>query len=199
MKTIEDPDVREAFEKHLREELDQIARLIEESREYRAPVVLDQQSVGRLSRMDAMQSQAMAQDITRRRRWQVEENPHRENGGKDRPVGMILTITDRQGLTHLLLLPISSKPPFDGQEAIEIPALELRRAKLTGYKRGWITISECNYDVLERSYYLDPGQDPVGRFSDAFLEEVRQAFSPLVFERPHPQFLRWHRENCFKQ
>ena len=67
MKTIEDPDVIEAFEKHLREELDQIARLIEESREYRAPVVLDQQSVGRLSCMDAMQSQAMAQDITRRR------------------------------------------------------------------------------------------------------------------------------------
>ncbi|MGV2184017.1 TraR/DksA family transcriptional regulator [Rhizobium rhizogenes] len=67
MKTIEDPDVIEAFEKHLREELDQIARLIEESPEYRAPVVLDQQSVGRLSRMDAMQSQAMAQDITRRR------------------------------------------------------------------------------------------------------------------------------------
>jgi hypothetical protein len=27
----------------------------------------------------------------------------------------------RQGLTHLLLLPISSKSPFDGQKAIEIP------------------------------------------------------------------------------
>ncbi|UIJ93922.1 hypothetical protein Q1M62_26535 [Sinorhizobium meliloti] len=113
-------------------------------------------------------------------RWQVEENPGRDHGEKDRPVCMILTITDRQGLTHLLLLPISSKSPFDGQKAIENPGLELRRAKLTGYRRGWITISECNYDVLERSYYLDSGQEPVGRFSDAFLEKVRQAFVPLL-------------------
>lgn len=113
-------------------------------------------------------------------RWQVEENPGREHGEKDRPVCMILTITDRQGLTHLLLLPISSRPPFDGQDAIEIPRLELRRAKLTGYERGWITISECNYDVLERSYYLDTAQKPLGRFSDAFLEKVRQAFVPFL-------------------
>lgn len=112
--------------------------------------------------------------------WQVEENLDREHGEKDRPVCMILTITDKQGLTHLLLLPISSKPPFEGQDAIEIPGLELRRAKLAGYERGWITVSECNYDVLERSYYLAYGQKPVGRFSNAFLEKVRQAFAPFL-------------------
>ncbi|PRD42591.1 conjugal transfer protein TraR [Phyllobacterium phragmitis] len=67
MKTIEDPEVIQAFEKRLRNELEETIRLIEESREHRAPVALDQQSVGRLSRMDAMQQQAMAQDITRRR------------------------------------------------------------------------------------------------------------------------------------
>lgn len=33
-----------------------------------APVELDQTRVGRLSRMDAMQSQAMSQDVQRRRR-----------------------------------------------------------------------------------------------------------------------------------
>ena len=37
----------------------------------RAPVTLDQQSVGRLSRMDAMQSQAMAQETARRRQLQI--------------------------------------------------------------------------------------------------------------------------------
>ena len=36
-----------------------------------APVELDQQSVGRLSRMDAMQSQAMAQETVRRRHLSV--------------------------------------------------------------------------------------------------------------------------------
>ncbi len=37
------------------------------SKESRDPVTLDQQSVGRLSRMDAMQGQAMAQEAERRR------------------------------------------------------------------------------------------------------------------------------------
>ncbi|ASJ61052.1 hypothetical protein SMB554_12005 [Sinorhizobium meliloti] len=54
------------------------------------------------------------------------------------------------------------------------------RASWSCRQRGWITISECNYDVLERSYYLDSGQEPVGRFSDAFLEKVRQAFVPFL-------------------
>jgi DnaK suppressor protein len=68
MRTIEDADVIKAFKARLQSELDETIRLIDESREYRAPVKLDQQSVGRLSRMDAMQQQALAQDITRRRR-----------------------------------------------------------------------------------------------------------------------------------
>lgn len=113
-------------------------------------------------------------------RWQIDKDPAREHGEKDRPVCMILTIIDRQGLTHLLMLPVSSKPPFEGQTAIEIPSLELRRAKLTGYAHGWITVSECNYDVLERSYYFDRSQAPLGRFSDAFLETIRQAFAPFL-------------------
>ncbi|MXQ07630.1 TraR/DksA family transcriptional regulator [Alphaproteobacteria bacterium GH1-50] len=39
----------------------------DDSREDRGTVTLDQQSVGRLSRMDAMQRQAMAQATSRRR------------------------------------------------------------------------------------------------------------------------------------
>jgi len=46
------------------EELDQLDALSEEGRE---PVTLQQDSVGRLSRMDAMQQQAMAQAEERRR------------------------------------------------------------------------------------------------------------------------------------
>lgn len=57
MKTIEDPDVVEAFKSRLEHELIETVRLIDESREYRVPVELDQQTVGRSSRMDAMQQQ----------------------------------------------------------------------------------------------------------------------------------------------
>ena len=42
------------------------------SSDSRAPVILDQQSVGRLSRMDAMQQQAMAQASERRRQLRLE-------------------------------------------------------------------------------------------------------------------------------
>ena len=48
----------------LRDELRNLSALSAESRD---PVTLDQQSVGRLSRMDAMQVQAMAQEAERRR------------------------------------------------------------------------------------------------------------------------------------
>lgn len=47
-----------------RKALEEEARLDDEGRK---PVTLDQESVGRLSRMDAMQVQAMAQALERRR------------------------------------------------------------------------------------------------------------------------------------
>jgi DnaK suppressor protein len=49
----------------------EIAALDAAGAQARAIVTLDQQSVGRLSRMDAMQSQAMAQETHRRRRAEL--------------------------------------------------------------------------------------------------------------------------------
>lgn len=51
----------------LEEERETLNRMREAAREARQPVTLDQSSVGRLSRMDAMQGQAMAQEAERRR------------------------------------------------------------------------------------------------------------------------------------
>lgn len=45
----------------------ELAELAASTADARAPVELDQQSVGRLSRMDAMQGQAMALETERRR------------------------------------------------------------------------------------------------------------------------------------
>ena len=55
------------FEARMREELTALAAAGEGARADRAPVALDQQSTGRLTRMDAMQQQAMAQELDRRR------------------------------------------------------------------------------------------------------------------------------------
>ena len=61
-------DEIERFRAALLEEKALLATENPASAEDRATVTLDQQSVGRLSRMDAMQRQAMAQATARRRR-----------------------------------------------------------------------------------------------------------------------------------
>ncbi|PDS78716.1 hypothetical protein [Rhizobium sp. L43] len=112
-------------------------------------------------------------------RWQAAEG--REHGEKDRPVCLALTVPDpRQNITHLVILPISGTPPRSDQTVLEIPDLELRRAGLSVFKRGWITVSEYNYDIAERSWFFDTAQSPRGRFGPRFLEDIRQALRPVL-------------------
>lgn len=67
MSDVSDAALRAEFEPILRGELEELARSSESTAADRAPVQLDQQSVGRLARMDAMQVQAMAAAAERRR------------------------------------------------------------------------------------------------------------------------------------
>lgn len=60
------PEVKRKIRHLVVERLERLEASAPENDE-RAPVTLDQQSVGRLSRMDAMQRQAMAQETARRR------------------------------------------------------------------------------------------------------------------------------------
>ena len=60
-------DSAHAAKDRLETELDALRGEEAGTRDDRRPVALDQQSVGRLSRMDALQSQAMAQGQSRRR------------------------------------------------------------------------------------------------------------------------------------
>ena len=61
------------YRKRLQEEMEELRALSDGSRDSRAPVELDQQSVGRLSRMDAMQQQSMdlAREERRRQRLAI--------------------------------------------------------------------------------------------------------------------------------
>ena len=55
----------------IRSEMDQLKQLSERAKDSRAPVTLDQQSVGRLSRMDAMQQQSMELATEERRQQRL--------------------------------------------------------------------------------------------------------------------------------
>lgn len=64
-------DLHKELKQALEAELTEISQLSASTGADRAPVSLDQQSVGRLSRVDAMQGQAMAQASERRRQQRV--------------------------------------------------------------------------------------------------------------------------------
>jgi len=67
MSDLDEEALRKRFEPVLRSELMALAEASGATTEDRIPVELDQQSVGRLSRMDALQGQAMAAAIEARR------------------------------------------------------------------------------------------------------------------------------------
>lgn len=67
MSELIDGALLEEFTRRIRAELAELEQLSKDTKEDRAPVALDQQSVGRLSRMDAMQGQALAQASDQRR------------------------------------------------------------------------------------------------------------------------------------
>ncbi len=61
------PDFPASIEALIRREMEELASLRDATRSDRAPVELDQQSVGRLSRMDSLQVQAMSNAAEARR------------------------------------------------------------------------------------------------------------------------------------
>lgn len=65
---LDPKEIRKALEKERAE----LLAVRKSSADDRKPVELDQQSVGRLSRMDAMQVQAMAQAVEARRRGRLQ-------------------------------------------------------------------------------------------------------------------------------
>lgn len=96
--------------------------------------------------------------------WHWQHAAGRLNAEKDRPVCLALVMRDEaKDLTHLVLLAISGTPPYPEQRALEVPPLEIKRAGLSLFKQAWITVGEYNYDIAERSFFLEPRQRRNGR------------------------------------
>ncbi|CCV16343.1 conserved hypothetical protein [Mesorhizobium sp. STM 4661] len=95
-----------------------------------------------------------------------------------RPVCVVAAVRGASdGLTHLALLAITSAMAGEGRTAIEIPEIERRRAGLSAQGRAWVVVDEYNYDIAERSWFLEPGGDILGRLSKPFMMKVAAAFS----------------------
>jgi hypothetical protein len=86
--------------------------------------------------------------------------------------------------TALYLLAVSTVPPTDRDDAIEVPEIERRRGGLSEWNaRCWVYVNEYNRDVAERSFYLDTAIDPIGAFSASFVNKIAVAFKAAVLAK----------------
>ena len=60
---------------------------------------------------------------------------------------------------------------------MEVSAIECRRAGLADLKQCWVVVDEYNYDIAERSWYIEPEGKTIGRFSKTFMVEIAAAFA----------------------
>ncbi|MFW7270223.1 hypothetical protein ACMAUO_20090 [Gluconacetobacter sp. Hr-1-5] len=84
--------------------------------------------------------------------WKWQDARGETEGRKRRPSCVVVVAIDRNGKHHLFLLPITSKEPAAGRQAVPIPETEARRAKLDTRIPLWVIVDEVNYDILETSY-----------------------------------------------
>lgn len=75
--------------------------------------------------------------------WRGEYLRGQEEGVKDRPCAVLLAVTNADGETKVIVLPITHTPPNDLADAIEIPAATKRRLGLDD-TRSWIVFTESN-------------------------------------------------------
>lgn len=95
----------EKFKKLLEKRRDEILRDVHQSGEGRSPVELDQTKVGRLSRMDAMQGQAMALAVEERRKNELMRIENALNRIASEDYGFCLSCDEEIAIKRLELDP----------------------------------------------------------------------------------------------
>lgn len=92
--------------------------------------------------------------------WKREHDAGRDEGTKDRPCAIVLSIQEQDGEQMVHVLPITHTPPARDSHAIEIPAATKRRLGLDS-DRSWIVLTELNKFVWPGPDLraVAPGQD----------------------------------------
>lgn len=121
--------------------------------------------------------------------WHHEHEAGREEGRKDRPSVVVLTVErPANDTTVVVVLPITHAPLADSAAAVEIPASVKRHLRLDD-ERSWIVVAEGNefdwpgYDLrkIGRTDRYDYGYLP-----------------PRFFDQIIKAFVSWHRARKVK-
>ncbi len=89
--------------------------------------------------------------------WRNEARRGQEEGRKDRPCAIVLSVQNSDGQTVVTVAPITHTPPASPDIAVEIPAATKKRLGLDS-ARSWIVAADLNR-------FIWPGVDlrPIGR------------------------------------
>jgi hypothetical protein len=93
--------------------------------------------------------------------WSHEANAGRDEGSKERPCAVLMTVVDKKGETVVTLLPVTHSPPDDPELAVELPTATKTRLGLDD-ERSWIVLTEANRFVWPGPDLrpAQPGDDP---------------------------------------
>lgn len=104
--------------------------------------------------------------------WKREHISGNTEGVKNRPCALALLKRSENGLSQIMLVPITTKPQDKNPYAVEVPEIEKKRAGLDITLRLWVVTQEYNVDIVERSYYFEPHAQ-LGSFSSSFVKRVQ--------------------------
>ncbi len=75
--------------------------------------------------------------------WLREHRAGREDGTKDRPCAIVLTLRDDAGETQALVVPVTHSQPESSSAALELP-LSVKQHLGLDTERSWVVLSESN-------------------------------------------------------
>ena len=126
--------------------------------------------------------------------WLSEYRSGREEGAKDRPCLVVLSLVDPDGTRRVTVVPITHSRPFDPSSAIELPTVTRTRLGLDNEK-AWIVLSEGNEFIwpgpdLRPVPVSDPSTIAYGFVPPGFFAVVRERFLALARRRKLQQVTR---------
>ncbi len=113
--------------------------------------------------------------------WRDEHLRGQEEGVKDRPCAVLLSVTDEAGAAKVIVLPITHTPPMDPAHGVEVPAATKRRLGLDD-ARSWIIVTESNR-------FNWPGPDLRPAIAGAPASVVYGELPRALFEKVRTQWL----------
>jgi hypothetical protein len=121
--------------------------------------------------------------------WAAEHARGQEEGVKDRPCAIVLSVVGGRGVgdadeTVVTVLPITHTPPSDPRLGVEIPADTKRRLGLDD-ARSWVVLTEANRFAwpgpdLRPSIPGNSGSVAYGPLPYALFEDIRQRFLAIL-------------------